>query len=242
MSHRWMKFWPADWRADPALRSVSPAARGLWIDLLTLMHEAEPYGHLLIGGVAPTPRRLASVLSMREKEVVSLLDDLRSAGVCSETDEGIIYSRRMVRDAARQEIFRLHGKKGGNPTLKGGVNPTLNAPLILQEAESEAETDRVLPFGQNSRARGPRASAPREPTGFPEFWALYPAKVGKQAALKAWPKAVRSAGGDPLQIVLGLKTRLHLFNTDFIPNPATWLNQGRWDDDPETLLNRQRSA
>ena len=56
--------------------------------------------------------------------------------------------------------------------------------------------------------------------------------------------AVKAAGGDPDAIVFGLKARLHLFPPDpqFIPNPATWLNQGRWDDDPDTLFARtQRS-
>ena len=35
----WMKWYPADWRSDPGLRMCSFAARGLWADLLALMHE-----------------------------------------------------------------------------------------------------------------------------------------------------------------------------------------------------------
>ena len=51
MSKRpWMKFYPADWRAEPSLRFTSLAARGLWIEMLALMHEATPRGSLLVKG------------------------------------------------------------------------------------------------------------------------------------------------------------------------------------------------
>ena len=39
----WMKFYPRDWRGDQALRAVSIAARGLWLECLCIMHEARPY-------------------------------------------------------------------------------------------------------------------------------------------------------------------------------------------------------
>lgn len=239
--NRWMKFWPADWRADPALRSVSAAARGLWIDLITLMHESDPYGHLLIGGQPPTPRMLASVLSMREKEVVSLLNDLRSAGVCSETAEGILYSRRMVRDAESQETARVIGSRGGNPNLKrdkGGVNPPVNPPVNL-EAEAEAEKEEEPPKppvpggGEVVPVPPPdpvKVEAPK-PDPFDAFWAAYPRKVGKDDARKKFAQATK-AGATPDEIMAGLKRTT--FDTReggrFIPYPATWLNQGRWKD------------
>jgi hypothetical protein len=50
----WFKFYPASWRSDPALRTCSISARGLWIDLLCLMHESEPAGYLLLNG-RPVP-------------------------------------------------------------------------------------------------------------------------------------------------------------------------------------------
>lgn len=247
MSHRWIKFWPADWKGDPALRMCSLAARGLWIELLSIAHEAEPYGHVLVSSRAPTPRQIAQIVGASERDVVKLLAELEEAGVFSRTDAGVIFSRRMVRDHGKSEegraaIAKRWANKGAaqSPNTPPNTPPNRGADSLEAEAEAEAETDRVLPFGQNSRARRPRAPSP---TGFDEFWNLYPAKVGRQAALKAWPRAIRAVGGDAAQIVLALKARLHLFNPEFTPNPATWLNQGRWDDDPETLLSRsQRTA
>lgn len=118
----WSKFYWPDWR-DPRLRMCSLAARGLWMDMLSLMHEGVPYGHLLINGVAPSARQLASLVGAAEREVIALLAMLDEAGVFSKTDNGTIYSRRMVRDAERSSRDKANGSMGGNPQLKAGVNP-----------------------------------------------------------------------------------------------------------------------
>ncbi len=117
---RWMKFWPADWTRDPALRMCSLAARGLWIELLAVAHEAEPYGHLLVSRRAPSVRQIAAIASSPEREVAKLVRELDEAGVFSRTATGVIYSRRMVRDNATREDARALGKLGGNTRLNGG--------------------------------------------------------------------------------------------------------------------------
>lgn len=70
---------------------------------------------------------------------------------------------------------------------------------------------------------------------FAEFWEVYPRKTGKGAAEKAYEKirptqelhetmirAVRSAS---------LSRQWKKDGGQFIPNPATWLNQRRWEDE-----------
>ena len=69
---------------------------------------------------------------------------------------------------------------------------------------------------------------------FDEFWTLYPKKNGKKEAHKSWSRikpsdelfnrildAVRQAK---------LSDQWQRDNGRYIPNPATWLNQERWDD------------
>lgn len=125
----WMKWYPADWRADPCLRMCSLAARGLWMELLGFMHEAEPYGHLVIGGRAPTVPQIAALVGVDVKTVAAALAELEAAGVCSRDADDRLMSRRMVRDKAKAERDRENGRGGGNPKLrvedKGGVNPHL---------------------------------------------------------------------------------------------------------------------
>lgn len=82
------------------------------------MHFCEPYGHLVINGQPYTSDQLArSTARFTEAEILPLVEELRSFGVLSETaghdslPDGIIYSRRMVRDYAKLEQDRLNGKK-----------------------------------------------------------------------------------------------------------------------------------
>ena len=122
----WLKFYTADWRADPRLRSCSLAARGLWMEMLCLMHEAEPYGHLLINGRPVGDRQLAALCGAVPDELAAAKAELDAAGVFSLGDGGVVFSRRMVRDKAKSDQGREWGKRGGNPALK----PTTPGPAL----------------------------------------------------------------------------------------------------------------
>lgn len=77
--------------------------------------------------------------------------------------------------------------------------------------------------------------------GFAEFWRLYPRKVGKGAAERAWPKALAAVDGDVEAIVGAVKVGLSLGDFDlrenarFCPHAATWLNGKRWLDGLEDI-------
>lgn len=115
MADPWMKFYPSDWRADPKLRLVSMAARGLWMEMICLMHEAEPYGDLRVAGVALDEARLARMVGESEDAVRQWLAELREAEVFSVRKNGVIYSRRMEKDYWRTHKMRENGRKGGAP-------------------------------------------------------------------------------------------------------------------------------
>lgn len=90
--------------------------------------------------------------------------------------------------------------------------------------------------GANGRKPRPKLTA-----DFIEFWRLYPRKIGKGQAEKAWLAALNATDNDAEPIILGLKVALSLDRLDmredgrFCPHPATWLNGKRWLDgmDPE---------
>ena len=156
----WFKFYPTDWRADQMLRLCSAAARGLWLECMCLMHEAKPYGHLLVNGRAISDAQLAGLTGVPETEIGGLIAELEGAGVFSRDADGVIYSRRMTRDAERSAAQSAIGKRGGNPRLrvKGTLNPPLNAPLYPglnpplkggvnprgQRLESESDSSEVI--------------------------------------------------------------------------------------------------
>ena len=66
------------------------------------------------------------------------------------------------------------------------------------------------------------------PDPFDAFWSLYPNKTGKLAGRKAWDKAIERAEVDV--IMAGLQRYVNKRDNRHWCNPATWLNQGRWED------------
>jgi len=115
-----------------------------------------------------------------------------------------------------------------------------NAVIRDTLATSSRDSRDVLAPGageQGSRGTGeeetPSTAAPSmpTPTGFDAFWDEYPRRVGKQAAIKAWAKAVKHT--TPAAILDGALRLAQDPNREdqFTPHPATWLNEGRWEDD-----------
>ena len=118
--HHWSKFSWRDWSGDKPLHSCTIAARGFWLEMLCVMHEGEPVGHLTMNGRPATLRQIASSANVTEKEATKLLAELDEAGVFSRTPDGTIYCRRMVRDTAASEVGREHAEKRWNSRHPNG--------------------------------------------------------------------------------------------------------------------------
>jgi hypothetical protein len=75
---------------------------------------------------------------------------------------------------------------------------------------------------------------------FEKFWNVYPRKVAKKSALKAWVACVTQENLD--DVVAGAIRFAHDPNLpveQFVPHPSTWLRSERWLDGP--LPERQMS-
>lgn len=74
-------------------------------------------------------------------------------------------------------------------------------------------------------------------TLFDKFWTAYPNKVGKDATKKAFDK--RNPDQELANLMMTalenqkISDKWTKDNGQYIPNPATWLNQGRWKDETE---------
>jgi hypothetical protein len=68
---------------------------------------------------------------------------------------------------------------------------------------------------------------------FDLFWQAYPKKVGKAYAYKCFCKInpTQELVDRMLKAIEEQKETKRWDNREYIPNPATWLNQGRWDDE-----------
>lgn len=85
--------------------------------------------------------------------------------------------------------------------------------------------------GEKTSSNAPRRTRTTDPD-FDSFWDVYPRREAKKAAEKAWAKAIKDTS--PARIILGAKRYRDDPNREapYTALPATWLNGGRWEDEP----------
>ncbi len=144
-----------------------------------------------------------------EKEMLNVCHDRDDEifGKFEIDDDGLYYNERMDWEIAKRsksaDASRENGTKGGRKPKPLSDNPE-PADVIAKR--------------------------------FTEFWNAYPRKIGKGAALKVWErlKPTASLHSKMLKAIEDQKKsdQWRRDNGQYIPHPTTWLNQGRWDDEP----------
>ena len=130
------------------------------------------------------------------------------------------------------------GQLGGQATQKQTASVTqaeCKQTPSTTEANAKQTASKPQPeIGSRKKEVGSRSIPPLPPQGFDEFWSSYPKKVGKQSALKSFAKAIKTVDLQTLLTAIDRQKRSSQWSRDngqYIPNPATWLNQGRWEDE-----------
>ena len=144
----------------------------------------------------------------------------------------------------RYTAAKINGGKGGAP--KGNNNaskqPKINPSVDLEnkqsvepennldkDKEKEKEKENIPPISPTGD------STEKQSDRFEQFWKAYPRKTGKGAARKSFEKRKPSqALLDKMLTAIEAATHSDDWRKDggqFIPHPATWLNQERWEDE-----------
>jgi hypothetical protein len=127
-------------------------------------------------------------------------------------------------------------------THKGNMEGEYGRGIWNMEGEGNIQSTTVLQIEKiRSRPASKKSTASRKNAlpeivdeDFERFWAAYPKRVGKQAALKAWASVADTAKSSIAEHVKqrALTDRQWLKDHgDFIPLPTTFLNQRRFEDD-----------
>ncbi len=153
------QFYPGDWLNDVALRACSSAARGLWIDMICIMVQCEPFGTLILkdNHKVNLEDNLHSVVGIGAEDCRVLLEELEGAGVLSRDEAGVIYSKRMVKDEGVRQARANGGKLGGNPALLGGGkdNPEVNHRDNLPDNHRGTGVDNLPPEDEDEDTSQP---------------------------------------------------------------------------------------
>lgn len=114
------------------------------------MHNAPKRGYLVGPNGPISDADLALYVGRPIKEVKAAIREIEHHQVSSRTEDGILFSRRMVRDTAKLDKASLDGRKGGNPTLnptlKGEDKASLKETLIPARAQTRGLVSNTLPI------------------------------------------------------------------------------------------------
>lgn len=180
-----------------------------------------------------------------------LVRALVSAGYIDDTEDGLMIHdwaeyagkllERRAKDRARKRAAAeaagvpqpVRRNSDGNDEEEAGgqtASCVTNQPTVPYQPNTTNSTDSTAPTTPTSSAGA------LQETRFAEFWQAYPKKVGKAGALKAWKKLKTTAElFERIMTALEWQKQSEQWTREggrFIPNPTTWLNQGRWDDEP----------
>ena len=112
-----LQFYVGDWRKDPGVQALGYFDRGVWFEILCLMHESDERGKLLLNGKPMPDTALEKVLGLDNQTLTSTLTTLLDYGVASRNEDGVLICRRMIKDEKLRQIRTEAGKMGGNPNL-----------------------------------------------------------------------------------------------------------------------------
>lgn len=149
----------------------------------------------------------------------------------------VTYPRRTYHPAPTPEVFnklsvktRQLFNKHSNPPEQDGHR------LKAKGSRLTANGSRLTANGRGEREGGSVGATPTGRHGFDVFWAAYPKKASKEDARAVWNSG-KAKTGIPipaLDVLLPAITRQKAGRSwieGFVPNPATWLRNGRWQDE-----------
>lgn len=172
---------------------------------------------------------------------------MRFNGVTLAREVLAIFADRAVAEQAEAAMIAANRNNplcmniaGKSPVFPTGKSPENNSPVFPIESRF-SNLSREKRDTEPVREPVIDSYLPPTPTAFDDFWSVYPRKVGKDAARKAWDKRIKQKV-DPGRMIEGAKwlaAHLPEGGIKFVPHPATWLNQGRYDDE---RLDYERAA
>lgn len=220
-------------KTSPSLDALSPEAERFFWRLVTVADdfgrfEADP--RILLAKTFPL-----RVDRLKPRHVGRWRDELVKHKIieCYESGEHLY---AFFLNWAKYQDTRAKSSKYPSPPASASRCAQMIADVPVSESESETT--------RTENREPPRSPELAESNGhFARFWDAYPRRVGKGAAEKAYAKATKGRPDlhAPILVAVEIQRASPQWTKDggqFVPYPATWLNQRRWEDgaqvaDPE---------
>ncbi len=138
----------------------------------------------------------------------------------------------------RRIVIQRDDKNGVSSEFKNVSKDKRKSPLVIQR------DDRCHPTDRTQKKLNKRNNLYAQ--NFERFWDIWPKKIDKQAAGKAWKKL--SPSEELIEIIISDIKRRSMSdnwtkdNRQFCPYPAKYLNARRWEDEIKPAANQSRGS
>ena len=153
-------------------------------------------------------------------------------------ESGVYVQTRCDREIERYQKKAAHnrevGKLGGRPRKSETHAVPKQEPTNNPGGFQTEPTNNPPQYPVTSNHTNTPKPPPASPDGFARFWSAYPKKVGRPAAEKAFRAAKLNGHLPDVLADIEAKSGSDGWRKDggqFVPNPATYLNQRRWEDE-----------
>jgi hypothetical protein len=153
-----------------------------------------------------------------------------------ETDNGYLIHDYLDWNISKKEYERLSKKLSTNGR-KGAKLRWNKEKSNIAKAMAPAMADPIAPLSTStstSSSLNSSSLSSSPDSEFEQFWHAYPKKIGKKAAARAFHAAKDRPSLTTVLTAIEVAKYSEQWTKDngqFIPHPATWLNQGRWADE-----------
>ncbi|MBD5469239.1 MAG: hypothetical protein HDR21_14010 [Lachnospiraceae bacterium] len=259
--HQTIKDHRKTYDASDALEIQPAHMLGLLVNFWLWALDNAPAGDLQ--GISN--RTIARAAGWPEADADRFVESLEIAGWIDSTEDGNLvihdwldYAGKLI-DQREAEKQRSRKRRAAAKADAVDDRPQINRRTTGGQPADDRQTtggrldqtrlDYTTPDKIKDNTPTPSDDAPKKQNiqeeRFALFWSLYPKKVGKQAALKSW-KRIKPDAELFERILSALEQargseQWQRERGRFIPNPTTWLNQGRWDDELEPAGNYQNT-
>jgi hypothetical protein len=134
-------------------------------------------------------------------------------------------------------VYLLHVPTRSNSEPVQTLNPVQNLSRPVQTLNTTRSDSEPKPHITH---KNPKSTSKRNFDGFDDFWNLYPRKVGKADARKAWSTAKHLPDLATLRTAIEKQTASEQWrNPKYIPHPSTWIRGERWNDEVTTTTTHR---
>lgn len=232
------QFYAKEFMTDANQAGMSLHEAGAYIRLMCI--EWNEHGK----GIADNAVKCARMVGATDTQMKKMWPTLRRCFVEHRSEAGMLTHPRLEKEREKQENYRRRQSDKGlaSAALRLAKQPTGGQPEGNHGSTAVQPNHQPNVNSPISDLRSPISNLPSKRSrtntvtygdDFLRFWEHYPKRVGKDDAWRAWTRR-----RPDIETVLHALEAQHAFmlrdGGAFIPNPATWLNQGRWQDEPPT--------